>query len=227
MSIIVNELRALVSNMSRSYTITSCIDLGSGKYKLLTDNTYWLRPDKPIVIDGLNYQIDSFALNEWIVVKGNIKPVVTSFEIYKPFFKNGTPRATNNELIQIEDSVDKTPFIWLLEINRERIVVDELSPVESENSLRLFFLDQTNFEDYNTGDHYVNVIEPMTNLVEEFIIELGKYSKFDEVKEYVKINWAKFGVFVTDNGVERKILNDFLSGIEVQLDLTLLKKNVC
>lgn len=67
----------------------------------------------------------------------------------------------------------------------------------------------------------------MQSMVEEFIKEVRKDGNYNDVDEYRTINWSKFGVYTTNKGSTSKILDAYLSGIEVRITLEIMKIENC
>ena len=112
---ITQKVQETISKLTRTVTIDLITDLGDGIYQLDSCCTYWLRPCKTITIDSVDYKIQSFVQNESLTVKGDILPTASSFTITPPFYKHGTPMATNSELFQVDADIE-LPLVWLLAI---------------------------------------------------------------------------------------------------------------
>jgi len=223
---ITQKVQETINKLSRTVKIDLITDLGDGIYRLDSCCTYWLRPCKTITIDGNDYKIQSFVQNESLTVKGDILPTASSFTITPPFYKHGTPMATNNELFHV-DNDQQLPLVWLLEILTQSIFRAEENPLDYSSDLRLFFLDEYDPEDDLTSDLYTDIIRPMQSMVEEFIKEVELDGDYNDVPEYRTINWSKFGVYSTNTGSTSKILDAYLTGIEVRITLEVMKKTDC
>ena len=223
---ITQKLQSTVSNLTRTVTISNITDNGDGTYLLETCCTYWLRPCKYITIDGNSYKIQSFVQNTSLTVSGDILPTVTTFTIDAPFYKHGTPTATNAELFKV-DADQELPLVWLLEILTQSVYQKDENPLDYSSDLRLFFLDEYDPEDDLTADIYTDVIRPMQSMVEEFIREVELDGDYQDLEEYRTINWSKFGVYTTNKGSTSKVLDAFLSGIELRITLEVMKKTDC
>ena len=220
------KVQETISKLTRIITISAIIDNMDGTYTLNTCCTYWLRPCKTITIDGTDYKIQSFVQNESLTVKGDILPTASTFTITAPFYKHGTPRATNNELFQVDADIE-LPLVWLLEILTQSVFRAEENPLDYSSDLRLFFLDEYDPEDDLTSDLYTDIIRPMTSMVDEFIKEVELDGDYNDVDEYRTINWSKFGVYTTNKGSTSKVLDAYLTGVEVRINLEVMKKTEC
>jgi hypothetical protein len=223
---ITKKVEATIGKLTRTVTIDVISDLGDGIYRLDTCCTYWLRPCKTITIDSVDYKIQSFVQNESLTIKGDILPTAATFTITPPFYKHGTPIATNNELFHV-DNDQQLPLVWLLEILTQSVFENEENPLDYSSDLRLFFLDEYDPEDDLTSDIYTDIIRPMQSMVEEFIKEVEKDGNYNDLDEYRTINWSKFGVYTTNKGSTSKILDAYLSGIEVRITLEIMKIENC
>ena len=223
---ITKKVEATIGKLTRTVTIDVISDLGDGIYRLDTCCTYWLRPCKTITIDSVDYKIQSFVQNESLTIKGDVLPTSATFTITPPFYKHGTPMATNNELFHV-DNDQQLPLVWLLEILTQSVFQNEENPLDYSSDLRLFFLDEYDPEDDLTSDIYTDIIRPMQSMVEEFIKEVEKDGDYNDLDEYRTINWSKFGVYTTNKGSTSKILDAYLSGIEVRITLEIMKIENC
>ena len=223
---ITKQVQSTISKLTRTVTIDIITDLGDGIYRLDTCCTYWLRPCKTITIDSVDYRIQSFVQNESLTIKGDVLPTAATFTITPPYYKHGTPMATNNELFHV-DNDQQLPLVWLLEILTQSVFENEENPLNYSSDLRLFFLDEYDPEDDLTSDLYTDIIRPMQSMVEEFIKEVRKDGIYNDIDEYRTINWSKFGVYTTNKGSTSKILDAYLSGIEVRITLEIMKIENC
>jgi len=223
---ITKKVEATIGKLTRTVTIDTITDLGDGIYRLDTCCTYWLRPCKTITIDSVDYKIQSFVQNESLTIKGDVLPTAATFTITPPYYKHGTPMATNNELFHV-DNDQQLPLVWLLEILTQSVFQNEENPLDYSSDLRLFFLDEYDPEDDLTSDIYTDIIRPMQSMVEEFIKEVEKDGNYNDLDEYRTINWSKFGVYTTNKGSTSKVLDAYLSGIEVKITLEIMKIENC
>jgi len=185
------------------------------------------QPGFSIQIGATTYLIlDIDAENKTITIQGTPTPVLTAFDLYKPFFFHGTPIATGIELIQEKQAFNKTPMVWFLENFVDHFYKGKQDMRNRDLRARLFFLTQADHEKWLTDDAYKNAIEPMHRLQELFLEELVKKPGiFDMVDfEYDRINYAKFGVYINNKGTEKNLFVDKLSGCEMPFaPLTILK----
>jgi hypothetical protein len=143
-------------------------------------------------------------------------------EIPAPNYWHGTVTQTNVELNQENDDRKKTPLVYLYEVLKDRRSRnEELSPNRFVD-IAIFFMEDANFKDWLTDDHYKNVIQAMDNLAEDFIIFVGtsKLTGFSEIENYDIIPHAKFGYYDA-NGHKKNLFDFNLSGVELRMTLPL------
>jgi hypothetical protein len=194
-------------------------------------STKWAREGKILTRegDGEQWVINAVTLDESISATyiGATIPEPTfegTFSLPSPYFITGTRLAANREwTIASNDVTSKTPIVWLLETTRERIFGREQS-LERASDLRIFFLDETNVKDYYTKDHRVQVVQPMTQLVNSLIETISAKASFDDVEEFQLVTFSRFGV-EQETGFIQNIIDANLSGVELQFTLQKYKQN--
>ena len=92
--------------------------------------------------------------------------------------------------------------------------------------LGLFFLDVANYADWDTDQHYSNVIIPQSKLCDYFLANIRKYQgRIIGDRGGTQILHAKFGEYRDLKGHVNSIFNDRLSGVELSIDLLFKTKN--
>jgi len=195
-------------------------------------STLFLTIDKVVVIESLNYTITDFILNEWIEVipKGHTTDVpvdatiVTAPEIT---LLQGTPISVNNEYKQLNLRTSaKTPFIWLVEpysFNDQAIE----SSIDVEFKAKLLFLDWADSEEWLNKQHNDRVIKPMSNLKDAFIDVINEDYNFKRLESTTSLTRPRFGVYQTNKGATKHILDETLSGVEFDMDLKVYDMEQC
>lgn len=179
-------------------------------------NVLHLRAGLTVSIDGAGAEIISvdYGANSFVVSGDFSSASLVTFPT--PFFFHGTPLATNSHISRLKDD-SMVPMVYLYEVIRENLGGPNSRMIES--SLRLFFLDVSNFQDWDTDEHYSLAIRPMRNLADYFIWsakkQVGKMQAGDRSEI---ITHAKFGA-VNNKGHFQSIFNVHLSGVEVSIDL--------
>jgi hypothetical protein len=199
--------------------------VGTGTTVLTLDNSYHCRSKLMVSIDGVYYQITAFnSLNNTITVGAELVDPKTVI-VPNPFFFYGTPMMTNNDLSKIFEASDKFPMIYLYEATTQNGNIDSRNPIEAEVEVRLFFLDNSDFANWDTKLHYQNVIRGLTKTVNKFLGELKTYKGFEDQENvgYKAITHNNFGVFKDLKGHTTRIFNENTSGIELQTRLKIKK----
>ena len=180
--------------------------------------------------NGLEYKVTNIENNSWIDVEpyghadifagtSVIAPTIT--------FLHGSPSSVNSEYLKLDSrTLNKTPFIWLLE-SYEYDDLGKGSSLEASFNARMFFMDWCDAAEWINDEHNDLSIKPMTNLANAFLNVIDKSYSFKTVESSsVKVR-SRFGVEVTNKGSERKIIDDDFSGVEVNVKLDLYDTEIC
>lgn len=227
---IVEDLISQLSIVVPFNTITDNLD---GTYTVESCDTGYLFPCYKFILDGVNYTVlneigKEFVFGVKFTIKGNIIPIATELILEPLKYYHGTVIATKEELEKKELSLDKFPMAYLFEVLEDDFNNLEQSRIDRNSNFRLFFLSETDENNWNTNEHYEFSIKPMRNLLYKFINHLNGSNLIGEISSYKAINHAKFGVFVSSKGGHtQRIFNDKLSGVELKIDLPILKSRVC
>ena len=219
----VNIVRDLVSNMVFPFTIKSVVDNADGTYLLTTGRTHYLQKNNNtiFVIGGNDYTILEVVINESVLVKGDVLPVASKFNLPSPFFCHGSIVQVNADNTQIIDMQDKIPMVYLLRPFGEEVdAMDDNDPlIEREPELTLFFLTEAFFNSgWTTDDYDLNAIEPMWSMMNTFIETCKASEGIGKIETYRVEDKIKFANY-NFKGADTKLFNDSLSG--KQLDITL------
>ena len=218
-----------ISSVAHRINISSVVSLGSNQYRLNTNNTLYLRPLKKVLIDGVEYVVDDFQINSYITVSatdGSDTPVnVDFFDIDVPLFLFGNPKMVSVELIKrINNGNGSWPYIWLVEISNTSGTLDPSAAVTQTPSFNLFFLDSNDYENWSIQQHYDNDIYVMSNYI-NFVLSILK-SRRDVYETdsitYTTTNHVNFGDYIVDEGMNERILNDNVTGVQLQVDLPII-----
>ena len=190
-------------------------------------DTKWTRLGKTITNSlGGVFEITAIEPNEWIQTSqiagsGSMEPIMF---LSNPYGLTGTKMVANIEWTKSSNNLmSKTPLIWLLETIRFT-EFGRNQPLEFQSDLRLFFLDETNVAQYMTKDHRNNVVQPMNQLIDEFVRTINSNRKFKRILDTERITFSRFGV-ERDNGVFQNVLDANLSGVELRITLEKYKEN--
>jgi len=229
----VDIVEELISQLNIVVKFKSIVDNGDSTYTIETCNTGYLFPCYDFQIDGIDYTVlneegKEFVFNEKFTIKGDVVPTATETTLDSLKYYHGTVIATKEELARKELSSDKFPMAFLLEVLEDDFNNIDDSRVDRNSQLRLFFLSETDEDNWTTNEHYEFSIKPMRNLVYKFIAHLNESNLIGKINSYKAINHAKFGVYLSSKGGHTKrIFNDKLSGVELAIDLPILKSRAC
>lgn len=220
-------ISAIIDSIRDTGTITSITKSGS-VYTCFTANTKKLKQYYYVVINSKSYQITEIVANTYFKVSSTTAVTGTTWTAEAPYYYSGTPIAIDNTLKQIGEGAKKYPIIVLFETIKQKIINDTTKATGINADLQLFFMDNANYRDWQTSDHYDNVIEPLQDYVDLFLAACNKskYINFFELKDYNTVNHAKWGIYVENKGHIRSIFTDDLSGIELQINLPIMRHYV-
>jgi len=224
---ITDIISAIVTSIRDTGTISSITKSGN-IYTVYTSDTKKLKQYHYVVINSNSYQITEILLNTYFKITSSTAVTGTQWIAEAPYFYSGTPIAIDSILKQIQNGSKKYPVIVLFETIRQNIINDNTKATGINADVNLFFMDNANFKDWLTEDHYENVIEPMQEYLDEFIAACNKsiYINEYEFDKYNIINHAKWGIYVEEKGKVRSIFTDELSGIELQMTLPIMRHYV-
>jgi hypothetical protein len=179
-----------------------------------------------VSVDGIDYEIVDFnSLNNSVTIGAELEEQPETVTIPSPVFFYGTPMMTSDELSKIFEASDKFPMIYLYESTVQNGNIDTSNPIEVEVEVKLFFLDNSDFANWNTREHYQNVIRGLTKTVNRFLSEIKTHKGFEDQDKvsYKTITHNNFGVFKDMKGHTTRIFNENTSGIELQTKLRIKK----
>jgi len=223
-------LEDTINSVAHTIEIDSVTSLGGSEYKLFTENTLYLRTagePKFITIDSVDYTVTDFEINVFITVKaisGDVPVTVSSFTINPPTFVWGNPKMVSAEIVKrITNGTAVWPYMWIVEISNTQTTLDPSLAVRSTPSFNIFFLDSADKDNWTIEEHYDNDIYPLNNYIGFFTeILRSRRDLFDtDSITFNQVNHVNFGDYIVDKGNEEKILNDNVTGIQVQIDLPL------
>ena len=231
--LLVDLLQPVIENLSLEINILETITNEDESISIIVDDLKWLQPGFKVTIGDNQYTIISIE-NCTINFKETEEIIAENFNIYKPFFFHGTPRSTNQEITQEADAFKKTPMFWLLDNFEEEEHLDESNPIERETTPQLFALTQGDF-DKQYDDIKQDAIAPMSRMMQILTEELRKstspFNMRDENGNDVSIrtyrNHYKFGVYITNKGIDKSMFADNLSGVESRIPLRIKRKYLC
>ena len=226
MSNLVDIIQGIISQIDLNLTVKST----DGQVIELCD-TLHITVGK-IVKDelGNEYRVTDIVFNESItVVPIDSAPLFSGSTVVAPeiTFLHGSPISTNEEYNKVldRDSLKKTPFIWLLE-SYEYENGSRDSSIVASYSARLFFLDLY-YREWLNDEHNELAIKPMENLVRAFKNVIETDYSFKTLESFRSRVRPRFGVEVANKGSRDKIINEDLSGVEVNMSIELFDLSIC
>lgn len=163
-----------------------------------------------------------------LIVSGADVITAKSFQLAKPFFCHGTPQDTQAEVSTIESVIAKTPMIYLMEPYETVSDHDPLSSIDRTCTATFCFLTEADFEKWQTDDAYHNALQPMNNLMEDFIQLLIESNLFSTVEMKTRPkHFPKFGIRVIGEGVKQILFAEKLAGISCEMELEIYQEDSC
>lgn len=163
------------------------------------------------LLNGILYRVENVDLEAKTVTIRAFPVGVFSVEPLK--YVHGTIYMTATQIARKRDNL-KYPMLYLHEVIRETLNNWE-SPWTSSANCRLFFLDSSNFQDWDTDDHYLFVLTGLRKYVEYFKECMQFYGKL-QIRDTVEVtSHANFGQYQEDKGHTKLIFNEKTSGIEM------------
>ena len=160
MALTVDILETFVNGLSLSGAITSAANDGTDT-TITVPNTFHARTGMSIDIDSTDYTIVSVDHTAKTITFSTVVANPITYTLPNPFYFHGTAMATNAHIAYLDDA-SKVPMIYLHETLRE-IEQSTESAILRESELRLFFLDNANFQDWTTDDHYSKRLVGLNN----------------------------------------------------------------
>lgn len=208
--IVINSVVGNVLNVSRTLNVTI--------YKVLTDS------------NGLQWKVVDFEANQSITVEpfGHSDPfTATSIFSPLPLFLHGTPMSANNEYLVIDNKTrEKTPFVWFLSPyteNKEGV----MSSIDYTAQVRLFLMEEANNPKWLNDDHDKYAVNPMFELAEMIIQKLNSLYNVNRIDDWVIRDRARFGIEIANRGNTNRIIDEDVSGVEMNVSFAVQKSKKC
>ena len=221
---ITDIVESWISLIDLNQSITLITNNTDGTSLVYTNKTWWSIENGYATIGGNRHLIKEISRNNYLKVVGS--PVGTSFSLDVPFYTHGTINQTDVERQLLRgDSQQVTPMIYLYEPINERYN-ESSNPIEREAELRIAILSDYKLEQF-TDDIYNYAVEAMRELTEYFLkVVLKQFRDIDVFNvDYDIRNYAKHGV-VIENGSEKNIFSENLSGVELNLNLKFKRSSI-
>ena len=219
-------LEGFVNQLAFTQAITNLTDNADGTFTIDVCATYHVQPCfSRITIGAESYKVTDVVNNQSITFTAGAAPVGDSYTVAAPEYLHGTRVAINNEIDRrVKNNMSSFPLVFVWEVIREIFNLDFDTTIERESDLRIFFLGRRPDSVDKTDTLYDDAVIPMSNLAHEFVKLLqGNKCTFGELDgNYTLINYAKFGTEST-NGATDSFFNPELSGVELRINLPILK----
>lgn len=204
--------------------------ISGSEYRIDTCDTGWITLKTVLQIGGEPYTVKSIVQGESITILdpgGSGNPVLNlTFPMPNVNYFHNTRFGQRAEVGEIPDINDRVPMFWLYEVFEETFNNDDELVLDRTSPLRLFFLDNSNFEDWNNDEHYTFIINPMLNLAESFIEFLKNNPRIQQFEQHLVTSHKNFGE-VSDSGHVASYLGDEVSGVQVRITLPIDKDLTC
>lgn len=179
---------------------------------------------------GNGYSIIDFKDNEWLKLEAMASspdPFIGDFVVGSPVnYLHGTPSSVNDEYQELDRATyAKMPLIWLNEnYTEEEIEADSMIGLSVQPTL--FFMDAMEVF-WNNEEHHRLVIKPMSNLADAFMDVMRNDRTFKKSNNPRKTPRTRFGVYSPNRGNTKRIIEDFISAVEIQPSIVKFKKYCC
>lgn len=221
MKLTVDIVKEIVEGLALTATVSSA-SFSSPNTTVTVTDSYHLREQMTVEIGGTDYQVLTIdAENNSFTVAGDLSGLIgASVVVPNPFYFHGTPIATNESIVVLDDP-SKVPMIYLYERLRETRQSKNSGLLRTAD-LTLYFLDNANFADWTTQNFYTKRIYGLNKLVEAFILQVQNNTHFETLDTVFNLeNYERFGTFRELQGRVSKIFDDPLTGVEVSFTLNI------
>jgi hypothetical protein len=193
----VNIIRDLVGLLTFVETIKSCEVLPNDQIKLTVCNTHGLVDNGLIVLGIVEHLVIDVIDSKEIIIAGTGCPIEEELTILAPTYIHGTVKAASSELTTINSSRTRFQVVYLYEVIQETRNRNPLDTLGRTVDIIMFFLSSAKMEGEITTDKYVEYINPMDNLTEDFIDLLEASNIVGSIEEgtYTIIPHSKAGFY--------------------------------
>lgn len=208
-------------------TILSVAVSGSD-FVLTVCDPFYLRFKSVLTIGATDYTVSTVNENT-VTVSGAGTPLKgDTFTISDGYVFNGTPIQTAIELSKILRASNKTPMIYIKEIVKDKFYskFSEL-PQERDTDVELYFLDQANYQDWDTDEHYSDAVHPMLRFSLGFKEFLDNHKIILSVETWAVEYHSKFSVSIKRSDRTVNLFGTPVSGVKVNCSLKILAANGC
>ena len=216
---IVKIIRKVIEDLVLTVKVKASVDNGDGTFTIQTCNTQYLNDCSRFSFGGNNYVSQGVVVNESVKLKGS--PLLTDdFTLPAPLFIPDTPKGTNVDIKGRDTDLSRFPLIWLLEDFPTNF--DFGGGTKANGRVKLFFLNVSTDGEWLEGTHRSQCIDPMYNLCDAFLIDIEKKVS-GKLERFTTKNRIRFGKFIDGKANERKIIDENLSGVELDIEIPFKK----
>jgi len=220
---IVTVIESIVNQMTPVLTITNVTTNNSTSFTVSVCNTYWVHLGQSLTIDGNNYTVTDFTLNQDITLKGSTAPGEVTFQLEAPEFWHGSHRKVEGERAKKKNV--KNPVVYLPK-TRATQPGEYDSDIAYTGSIRPIFL-LNYLKKYDTTKlQQSKVIDPAHSMADLFFKLVQDDDRFNEPERARREEWPNFGDS-TVWGNDELIFDQPLSGVELEVDLEVLIYSFC
>jgi hypothetical protein len=229
----IDYIKGIIEGLTFTQKISNIIP-GTSETTFDTCKTYWIFPKSVITIDGLDYKVIDFEINESVTIRGILSGSETQFTIKAPNFFRGTPMQTSNALMMIKDWKNKLPMAYLIQPMKETRSLNPLEKIGvTAEDVRILFMLPGKLAD-SIDQQYLTAIQPTDNLVFEYEKALMTDPNIGELGNATKSDRPNYGVWVSSNSKTKpsnqdnvkKLIDEDISGIEYSIDIP-FKRQIC
>jgi hypothetical protein len=229
----IDYIKGIIEGLTFTQKISNIIP-GTSETTFDTCKTYWIFPKSVITIDGLDYKVLDFEINESVTIRGILSGNETDFTIKAPNFFRGTPMQTSNALMMIKDWKKKLPMAYLIQPMNETRSLTTLERIGiTAEGVRILFMLPGKLAD-SIDQQYLTAIQPTDNLIFEYEKALMTDPNIGELGNATKSDRPNYGVWVSKDGKRRtanqdnikKLIDEDISGIEYIIDIP-FKRQIC
>lgn len=229
----IDYIKGIIEGLTFTQKISNIIP-GTTETTFETCKTYWIFPKSVITINGLDYKVLDFEINESVTIRGILTGTETDFTIKAPNFFRGTPMQTSNALHMIKDWKKKLPMAYLIQPMNETRSLTTLERIGiTAEGVRILFMLPGKLAD-SIDQQYLTAIQPTDNLIFEYEKALMTDPNIGELGNATKSDRPNYGVWVSKDGKRRtsnqdnikKLIDEDISGIEYIIDIP-FKRQIC
>jgi len=238
MILVENVLNDIVGALNLQVDIYTIITEDDNKYKCYALKTHWINTGTRLTIDGNEYKVTAFEIDKYFTVqeiaKQALTPTIGKKDLPNPYFVAGSLTQTNFELVLKAKSNGNTaswfPIVWFFNKQTRSRSADVDTVIDSDGSVRLFFLNSDKYGDYLSDKRRTEIIQPMLSLAESTYKAIKKSPKTGLIGSTDFISHEKFivgGDTISKTDETNILAVGMLSGVESVIEVPIKKSLIC